>query len=87
MEWRTKEDIWLQKRIENLETKLSILNAGHPENRCQSCGAKNPSWHAPSKLWNKITNNAPGLIICPRCFQDLCEEHGITVHCVVDVYK
>ena len=57
----------------------------HPEDLCDECGNRNPSWHAPNELWNKVTGHPPGLVICPMCFQEHAEALGITVHCVSDL--
>ena len=57
---------------------------GHPEDKCQECGSRNPCWSAPNELWNIVVGSPDG-ILCPRCFQDKADEKGITVHTVVDV--
>ncbi len=57
----------------------------HPEYRCDGCGNLNPTWHAPSELWNRITGHPPGLVICPKCFQDIAEKQGIVVEFVAKI--
>lgn len=56
----------------------------HPEAFCQKCHRPNPSWHAPNWLWNKVTGNRAGLIICPFCFQKMCAEQDEPVHFTTD---
>ena len=51
----------------------------HPEAHCQKCGGKNPTWYAPNRLWNKVTGNPAGLIICPKCFQYMADALGLEI--------
>lgn len=64
--------------------ECSDLIEPHPEDSCNRCGGRNPSWHAPSELWNKVTGHPAGLVLCPKCFQDKADEMGINTHLVVD---
>lgn len=52
--------------------------------RCHRCGGCNPSWSAPSPLWNAVMrggsiNGDPifGDMVCVSCFIFLAEESGI----------
>lgn len=62
-----------------------MISSTHPEAFCNKCGSKNPSWHAPNELWNKVTGNPAALIICPSCFEEIAEKLGFNVHTVVDL--
>lgn len=55
----------------------------HPEAFCQNCHRSNPSWSAPSWLWNKV-NGSPNGILCPSCFQEKCDLLGINIHFTTD---
>jgi hypothetical protein len=48
--------------------------AKHPEDCCQRCRQPNITWFAPSELWNKVTGNKGGLILCPVCFAKQAEK-------------
>lgn len=52
--------------------------------RCQRCGGENPSWSAPSPLWNAVMrggsiNDGPefGDMVCAACFMVRAEERGV----------
>ncbi len=51
----------------------------HPKDFCDWCGTANPVWYADNDLWNEITGNQPGLVICPKCFETRCQEFGLCV--------
>lgn len=42
------------------------------DSRCQRCGKPNPTWFAPSRLWNAVVGGDPdreaGGVLCPTCF-------------------
>lgn len=49
---------------------------------CQSCGADNPIWFAPSPLWNLVmggpeASDDPGGVVCPSCFMRRAKALGI----------
>lgn len=50
----------------------------HPEDTCQQCGNRNPTWYAPYELWNKV-HGSPNGILCPCCFQTEAELKGFSV--------
>ena len=50
----------------------------HPEKFCQKCGGDNPTWYADNELFNRI-NGSPNGIICPVCFQKMCDAAGLSV--------
>ncbi len=50
----------------------------HPEDLCDLCGRPNITWFAPSELWNKAIEGTSHDILCPVCFVQLAEDHGIT---------
>jgi len=58
-------------KIEPYETQ------SHPENFCDQCRGKNPTWSAPTDLWNKLCERRE--IICPNCFQSRAKKSGINV--------
>lgn len=52
----------------------------HPEDYCHCCGGPNPSWYAPSPLWNRVMgypDQAYDGIVCPPCFAVLARAVGI----------
>lgn len=51
---------------------------------CHRCGGANPSWSAPSPLWNAVMRggsiNGDALyddMVCIKCFMQIAEESGI----------
>lgn len=51
---------------------------------CKRCGSRNPSWSAPSPLWNAVMrgrsiNGEPEWddLVCMTCFTILAEDKGI----------
>lgn len=51
---------------------------------CKRCGRRNPSWSAPSPLWNAVMRGGSvdgppeyGDMVCATCFMVLAEEKGI----------
>ena len=43
------------------------------DKRCKECGADNPCWFAPNKVWNLLVGGPdatedPGGVLCPNCF-------------------
>lgn len=57
----------------------------HPENFCNQCGTKNPTWYSPNELWNKLCEEWE--IICPKCFQERADEAGINIVFTVEIIK
>jgi hypothetical protein len=53
--------------------------AKHPEDYCQKCRQPNITWFAPNELWNKVTGNKSGLILCPVCFAKQAEKTMLNV--------
>lgn len=39
---------------------------------CTRCDRQYPCWYAPNNLWNRVTKNEPGLMLCPQCFERDC---------------
>ena len=64
--------IWYRENIES-----RVKPKSHPENFCNQCGSKNPTWYAPNEIWNHVCEKWE--IICPSCFQGRCDELGINV--------
>jgi len=60
-----------------------MKGTSHPENFCQQCGSKNPTWSAPDEVWNRFCEQWE--IICPDCFQKRAEEDGLYVHIYADI--
>jgi hypothetical protein len=51
---------------------------------CKRCGSHNPSWSAPSPLWNAVMRGGSidgdplwGDLVCMTCFAQLAEAQGI----------
>lgn len=43
---------------------------------CQICGQVNPTWFAPSELWNRVIPERSGML-CPNCFIARAERQGV----------
>jgi hypothetical protein len=62
--------------------------------RCQKCGHGNPSWSAPSPLWNAVIRGGSidgeplfGDMVCASCFMELAEQAGIASNWRVDAQR
>jgi len=48
--------------------------------RCRKCNKTFPIiWEAPNYLWEKITENFEGNILCPSCFDEMAAKQGISL--------
>lgn len=89
---KTRYDSYQQREncIEKCRALLSTLGsqAVEPEREdaedCQRCGGNNPSWSAPSPLWNAVVRGGsidghPMFrdMLCIRCFVELAEGAGV----------
>jgi hypothetical protein len=59
--------------------KRRAITPDHREYICHKCGGDNVLWFGPDEAWNDITKRAGyerDIVLCPRCFAFLAEEHG-----------
>lgn len=71
------------------------MSSTHPEDHCHRCGGPNPSWSAPSPLWNEVMrhgdiNRLPEPydgIVCPTCFAVLAEDMGVATFWRLDAER
>lgn len=57
----------------------------HPEYYCDDCKQRNPTWYAPSEIWNKLCKREE--IICPVCFQNRADAAGINLVFTAEIIK
>jgi hypothetical protein len=67
-------------RITELEEALAKVNragAAFEHDPCDKCGGQNPTWFAPSRIWNDVVRDGDPSYLCPLCFIALAEERGL----------
>lgn len=65
-------------------TRAALAPSAQSPEHCQKCGHSNPSWSAPSPLWNAVIRGGsidgePKFddMVCAACFMELAEQQGI----------
>lgn len=79
-----EEMVYDLTRLASLSPVMPAVAGEGDAEQCHRCGAQNPSWHAPSPLWNAVMRggsiNGESLyedMVCATCFMTLAEKAGI----------
>lgn len=77
-------DHWAEVQIALAALTSRIEPPVESAERCRRCGHENPSWSAPSPLWNAVVrggcidgNPEFGDMLCAGCFMSLAEDRGL----------
>lgn|GEM_PF-5698638 len=72
---------FIKTSCEQIQSYISLIHnvkseKEHPEDFCQECLGRNPTWSAKNELWNNVVGSPNG-ILCPQCFESLAESKNI----------